>query len=202
MRQGIKLVIIFGLLSVLVTGCVRTETPGEAVYRYITGETAVRPTQNFRVLKSIPSRYGVLMLYRTRGAPNSSIERFGYIFVKQVGFGWQIGEEGNIERKVSLPNEQFVEYGVGGGLDRNANYALVYGQALNAQVAAVEATFNNRQVVRDNLSDTGFILFATGANDVCELRVLGKEGQLLQRINSFPLISSQQGTFQKNNCSS
>lgn len=108
-------------------------------------------------------------------------------------------------------NERLIEYSVGRNLNRTASqkrnalpfaqdaaakesqaskpsspnprdrYAVFFGQVLSPKVATVEVTFNNGKILRDNATDSLFLLVAPGATGVCDVRVLGIDKQILQR---------------------
>ncbi len=59
---------------------------------------------------------------------------------------------------------------------------FVYGERLVPDVLAVEATFDNGETVRDDATDGIFVVATTGANAVCELRVLGAQDTVLRTI--------------------
>jgi hypothetical protein len=80
------------------------------------------------------------------------------------------------------PAAELIEYAIGGGLERNADYALVFGRILDPQVVAVEATFDDKQTLRGEPAEKNFAIVAPGAGAVCELRVLGSDDQLFKQI--------------------
>ncbi len=71
----------------------------------------------------------------------------------------------------------------GGPTDGDPNPPVfVYGERLVPDVLAVEATFDNGETVRDDATDGIFVVATTGANAVCELRVLGAQDAVLRTI--------------------
>jgi hypothetical protein len=66
------------------------------------------------------------------------------------------------------------------------NYTSIFGRALSSEVVAVEATFSTGQTLRDQVTDGVFGIVLPRAAKICEVRIMGANGQVLQR-NGLPL---------------
>jgi hypothetical protein len=60
--------------------------------------------------------------------------------------------------------------------------ALVYGRVLAPEVEAIEALFDNGEVLRDPADDGALALVSLDARGACELRVVGADGAVIRRI--------------------
>ncbi len=178
------------------TGCVYawlTDTPTRVIHQHVacptTGEKAV---QGFQVLGTHRWAKGVIVLYSAMCPTNdgkASTQRvFGHQVMKRDGMGWQVssgdsfGTEDRPKKTDQKTAEQLIDYGVSRSKPEESDrYLILYGQILNPKVGAVEATFNNGQVLRDSGSDGAFALVAPDATGICELRILGTDNQILRK---------------------
>ena len=103
------------------------------------------------------------------------------------GSGWeQIGNDSAefFMDRPQLPPEELVWYGGSNySNDKGETYALTYGKVLSPEVAAVEITFDNGKILRDEATNGVFVLISPAANHSCQMRVLGKNDKILRRIN-------------------
>jgi hypothetical protein len=153
-----------------------------------------RQADNLQLVGSRDWANGKIILYEGACRSNtpgvSPLQVRGYkVFLRQ-GWGWQASSGGS---SASDPNQQpspqkLVDYTAGQveGNRLGDRYAVVEGQVLNYQVAAVETRFNTGEVLRDKTTDGRFALVAAEADRVCEVRVLGVKGQLLQQERLTP----------------
>ena len=178
--------VVLAIVLFMLGGCGQSNTPEAAAQRYIL-DSAARinntPAQleNVQVHRTEPWQNGVVALYTAHDASSASSDHVGYIVLKRSLLRWQPKETGAIVRPTSVTPEGLVEYEVGGGHARNADYALVFGRILDPRVAAIEATFDTNETLRDEPTDDVFAVVAEGANAVCELRFLAPDGTVLQR---------------------
>lgn len=149
-----------------------------------TGDTTAKPLE---VLDTVQWSEGAIVLYKTfcpaENGQNKMQPVFGYQLAKRSGMSWQISGAGNYgSTNSALEPEKLVEYGLGQSEpDRRTRYMVVYGQALSPKVAAIEATFDNGNLVHAKARNGVFALIAPGADRICELRVIGKYNQILRR---------------------
>lgn len=187
------LIVIMFTLS----GCGQNGTPEAVAQRYIVDNAprtnnAPAQLEDVQIHRTQSGKNGVLALYTAQDASSAPSEQVGYIMLEKSLLNWQPKETGAIVRPASVASTGLVEYEVGGGRVRNADYALVFGRVLDPQVVAVEATFDNNQVLRDERTDDVFAILADGANAVCEVRLLASDDTVLER--SVPSSAQQQCT--------
>ncbi|HEY9907925.1 MAG TPA: hypothetical protein V6D18_10035 [Thermosynechococcaceae cyanobacterium] len=155
------------------------------------------PAANVQVLSTHRWSQGVVVLYSALcpgDNPRAQMQPvFGHQVVKQDGINWQVSgsdsyrtEKLGAERSATS-SEKLVRYSISKSTSQgNDRYAILYGQVLKPKVTAVEATFDNGQVVRDESGNGVFALIAPGSSTVCELRVLGADNQILQQELTSP----------------
>lgn len=114
--------------------------------------------------------------------------------VREPGlFGGHTGGSSAGGRVTPFPPGQFVEYEGGGERIGDRTYTYIHGRALRPEVGAVEAPFDDGEVGRDTVEDGHFGFISADSRGPCELRVLGENGALLQRV---PLV--QEGEARRN----
>lgn len=140
--------------------------------------------EDFQVLSTYKWSKGVVVLYSAL-CPNNrqpaALERvFGHKVMERNGKRWQVsGSDSFGEESQPSPSERLVNYDISKSSSSGDRYTILYGQILAPKVAAVEATFDNGKVVRDEGMNGVFALISPGATGVCELRVLGPDNQIL-----------------------
>ncbi|XGV95599.1 MAG: hypothetical protein ACAF41_23005 [Leptolyngbya sp. BL-A-14] len=150
--------------------------------------------QELKVLSTQAWSQGVIILYSALCPLESSSDKatmqpiFGHKVVKRNGSTWQVSGGGSYGAESgSAPSEQLVEYGISRSSNTNSSsragehYTILYGRVLQPKVAAVEATFDNGQILRGRSSNGVFALLAAGATGICELRILGADNQILKQ---------------------
>lgn len=190
-----------GLIMVSTSGCVYawlTDPPTRVIHQHVAcPTTGQKVAHGLQVLGTHRWAKGVIVLYSAMCPTNdgkASTQRvFGHQVVKRDGMGWQVSSGGSFgmgnspkmtEPKMTEPKtaEQLIDYGISRSKPEESDrYLILYGQILNSKVAAVEATFNNGQVLRDSGRDGAFALVAPNATEICELRVLGTNNQILRK---------------------
>jgi hypothetical protein len=150
--------------------------------------------QGLKVLSTQAWSQGVIILYSALCPLESSSDKatmqpvFGHKVVKRNGSTWQVSGGGSYGTEPgSASSEQLVEYGISRSSNTNSSsqasehYTILYGRVLQPKVAAVEATFDNGQILRGRSSNGVFALLAAGATGLCELRILGADNQILKQ---------------------
>ena len=165
--------------------------------------------ERFKVLSTQSWAQGVIVLYSalcpTNDAKTPTLQIFGHKVVKRSGMAWQVSGSGSYgTHKEDTPSEQLVEYGISRSFrqpntsqpntkdtssqeepyttsSQEEPYTILYGRVLTPKVVAVEATFNNGKVIRDESSNGVFALLSAGATGICELRILGADNQILRQ---------------------
>ncbi len=167
----------------------------------VTAEQAVRSAvermeppgtaATMRVVGIRQSEQGTVVLYtywRPATATVQAMPMFGYWIVKfdPARGGWQPsgGGGGNV---TAAADDELITRAMGSGGGTGGWHSVVYGQVLSPKVAAVEATFDSGQVVRDEPTGGAFALVVWEQADWCELRVLGEGGTLLHTISPGPI---------------
>ena len=112
----------------------------------------------------------------------------GHQVVVRKEISWQALGSGDRLEVLPQPPGELVHYGIGynkknvGG-DR---HTVIYGEILIPKVAAVEVTFDNGKTLRDEGKDGILTMALPEAVEVREVRVLGADGQVLQRDSTSP----------------
>jgi hypothetical protein len=185
-----------GLLMVSTTGCVYAwlaDSPARVIHQNVAcPTTGQKAAEGFQVLGTHRWSKGVIVLYSaicpTTDSKAATQRVFGHQVMKRDGMGWQVssgdsfGMENSAKSTDQKTAEQLIDYGVSRSqTEASDRYLILYGQILNPKVAAVEVTFNNGQVLRDQGIDGAFALVAPNATGICELRILGTDNQILRK---------------------
>ncbi|MEJ2597326.1 MAG: hypothetical protein P8Z00_03285 [Anaerolineales bacterium] len=155
------------------------DSPEQAARQYWTrlNQYAPSPLVGFRVLdqRVLGERVLVISSY-SLGKEGDSIQNAGYAFVKEGPFGWYVSSAQSVGKS---PLPDLVLYAV----DRKDGDQLAYGQILSADVAAVEVLFVNGETRRDAGTNGGFAILFPQGRQFAELRVIGQQGEILQRYS-------------------
>jgi hypothetical protein len=191
-KQLIKLS-SFILFVVLLSSCtfpfsrgvprVEGATPEEVTQRHVPNLGQPTPS-HVEIHGTRDTLHGVLVLYtaqRPRQAGPPTPPNMGYVLTTQQGDTWQVAESAY---GGSLPlRGQAIDYRSGAFAGGRSNTWIVYGQVLDPDVAAVEATFDTGQVMRDTVSGEMFGLIGANVATVCEVRALDAQGNVLQQFD-------------------
>lgn len=178
------------LLALTISGHTLSElasTPETIVSQgFSCSEVETIPAKKFQILTTHSWSQGVIVLYSALcPAPNSSTDNhvIGQEFVIRQGLSWKPYSGSSYwQERSTPPTHQLVEYDITRTIGKQGSrYTILYGQILSPQVKAIEATFNNGQILRSPNQQNAFVLLAPGASHVCELRILGYGNQLLRR---------------------
>ncbi|WP_421656979.1 hypothetical protein [Leptothermofonsia sp. ETS-13] len=190
---------IAGLVGLTISSCaisiLATALPKELIQQTIACPTDGKAKiENFQVVSTHRWSQGVVVLFSglCPGEGKAAMKRIiGHKVIKRSGIHWQISSSDSyvLKNAPSKP-EKLVNYRVNRSPNQNSDrYTVLYGQILKPKVATVEATFNNGQILRDHSSNSAFVLIATGATGVCEVRILGSDNQILRQEE--PTISKR-----------
>ncbi|MDX2240498.1 MAG: hypothetical protein NW224_07435 [Leptolyngbyaceae cyanobacterium bins.302] len=187
-RSLIYLTVCVGLAALGSGYALLENTPDQVIHQNVScPNTGSANVQEFQVLGTYRWAKGVIVLYSalcTTQHPKGGMQRvFGHQVVKREGMNWQISSSDSysVKRNPHSP-EKLIEYGISQAVEKSGDrYTILYGQFLTPKVGTVEATFDNGQVIRADGKGKGFALISAGAANVCELRVLGPDDQLLRR---------------------
>lgn len=134
------------------------------------------PARGFQVLLEKQTPQWLVMVYSARegvsghlllGCAVASAGRGGY----HCGFiGW-VDQWHDSEWLVDFQH-----------MSNDRDYALVYGRVLDPRVDRVEVEFDDGQILRERPTDGAYAAFAVGAGVGLELRVIGVDGEVLQRV--------------------
>jgi len=194
-----------GLLALIISGCKQTPpaaTPEELVrqeFDRFCPPSAATDAREFQVRGTRQVSDSVVVLYNSICASSDQqvtpSRRFACRVLKRDGNGWQLtnGGGGTANNTVPPP-EALVQYVISTPTgDDGSRSAIVCGQVLSPKVAAVEATFDNKQTLRDTTADGVFALLLPGASSVGEVRILGANNQVLRRDNQSQPSAKPQG---------
>jgi hypothetical protein len=144
--------------------------------------------EDFRLLGSRKRSHKTIVVYRVNchtknRFPPETKNQLGYKIVARKGIGWQlVGGGEHLEVLPQSPGE-LVQYGTSRNPNHQDRQAIIYGEILSPTVAAVEATFDNDKTLHDKGKGGIFVLAIPEAVGPREVRVLGTNGQTLQRDN-------------------
>jgi hypothetical protein len=183
---------LFPLCALLLVGCGGLPANGGLTLEQVARQGVVRPDGQPLPLtilgqRALPNGSQVVVYHFERPTLDGDvIELLGYREVARWGPGWQAREAGAQDENKG-PTDPLIAFGRasndGGATDGDPHKPVfVYGERLVPEVLAVEATFDNGETVRDDAGDGVFVLATTGANAVCELRVLGEHDAVLRTI--------------------
>lgn len=151
----------------------------------------------------------IVVLYSALCPPKdgrSALERvLGHQFVRRDGLNWQVSSRDSYSINNSQDSsEKLIEYRVSQSKSKASStqtsfqifpfsqaaqidrYTLVYGRILSPEVVAVEATFDDGQIVRASRDAKTFALLSNNSAHICELRVFGTGNQILRREDLAP----------------
>jgi hypothetical protein len=205
---AISLLVLFALSTL---GCTLSQV-GSADFQgdpqaVVSSEYACPNGDGASVFETRPWKRGVVVVYEVRC--DNSEHLSGHSIFRQVRDGWKL-----IDRKTSnVSTEEFsttgtlVDYYFSGIDDfsvsfvdqlqefiphslrrervRPKHYYGVYGRILSPEVAAVEATFDNGETLRDEGNGRMFALTSFRAAEIWEFKVLDANDQVLQRDSSL-----------------
>jgi hypothetical protein len=191
MLRSLPFLLVTMLLLLVSTACdelIGPLTPPEA-YRQFHVRDAPESAATFQVVATRQWERGAVVLYtyvRPAQGQTPPLQIFGYDLVEDRGGGsWRITGGGEGGRPGPPPAKELISYSSGSGWNRvRGDFSIVYGRTLAPQVAFVEATFDNGQVLRDGTGDGFFVLITPVSTTPCELRALDAEGQVLRRIDA------------------
>lgn len=134
---------------------------------------------------------GIVVLYSANcvnlAQRGSTQPIFGHKVIKRSRNRW---EPSTMDVYATNPNpaaDRLVEYSISKSLAQGDRHVAVYGQALAPNVVAMEATFDNGQILRKRVVKGVFAIVAPGAKGACELRAIGSDNQVLKRYDLSPL---------------
>jgi hypothetical protein len=172
---------------------------------------------DFRILRTIKSSLGAFVLYRVicRDAATSIKQASLYeSWVRHKNSVWRTEKIRVPEDDISYKNENKRSVWQLSMTDYSADYLVpppgdfvayqlssieghpygsfisISGRALTSKVVAVEATFSTGQTLHDRVTNGLFMMILPRVAEVCELRIRGVNGQVLQHIDRPPPTSS------------
>ncbi len=176
-----------GLLRALAE---RSRTPEQAARRVVCAPDDI--PEEFHIRERREWEDYMVVLYSARCSPAHPVAAQppvfpGYTVVSKGLFSWSAspGSSGRdlVEKDLvrEMPGE-LVTYTAGGGL--NAAFGHVRGHVhAPEKVSAVEVLFDSGEIVRGDVTDGVYVVFATGTTGACELRALGADDRVLQRTD-------------------
>ena len=176
------------MLGLVIASCSPTAiqiTPEQAVRQAVAGNAQAGGANNFQVLGKRSWRDGVVVLYTTNDPWNPAQDTIGYMFVEQQRGSWQVRASSRGHSAVPASVNRRVDYGAGIGFAQVDPFFIVYGRTLAPDVAAVEATFSDGQIVRDTTHDTVFALVTSMTPQAVipyMLRVFNAQNQVVEHI--------------------
>lgn len=179
------------VLALAALGCLPptgAATPQEAARRSVlAAEPEAAPT--FEVAGQRAFEDEVIVLYRfIRPARNDipTMTVFGHTVVGQGALGWR-ARSGATSGREGVPDAaRLIDFSFNTSGNAGVPTTIVYGQVLAPEVAAVEATFDTGETVRDAVADEIFALAGRGAQAVCEVRALAADGRVLHTDSLRP----------------
>jgi len=153
-----------------------------------------RPLANTNNTKIVVYRF----IYLSGDTPPQSIPIFGMSLVTQKDGLWHLESGGSLARhsdseQLTSPTSesgQLVEFIPLAATSNDKPIAIIIGRVLSSTVSAVEVTFDDGQILREQITYEGFVIVAPGATMGRVLRVLGANDEILQSISLPPPITS------------
>jgi hypothetical protein len=107
---------------------------------------------------------------------------FAYKVMQRDKMNWFVrGSDGYAVTGKPKSTQRLVQFRVSrSGNVEGDRHTVLYGQVFSPKVTAIEASFDNGQVLRGDSSNGVFALVAPKASGVCEVRVIGIDNQILQ----------------------
>ncbi|MBD1871523.1 hypothetical protein H6F95_30320 [Cyanobacteria bacterium FACHB-471] len=114
----------------------------------------------------------------------------GYEVLERKGLGWRSPELGSHLEVLPEFSQEYVEYGTVNRENQQSDRpAMIYGEILSPDVTAIEVIFDTGESLRQENKDGVFAIASPEATEVREIRVLGENGQILQRdTNRLPTV--------------
>lgn len=143
-----------------------------------------RSAEAFQIVGHRDWEQGTVVLYEgTCGATETTQATLplfvkGYTVLMRKGPAVRASSSGSVMAETKTPDStQPISYSVGYVPDDG--YAIVEGQVFDPAVATIEARFNNGLVLQDSAEQGRFAIVASRANQLCDLRVLDSNQQLI-----------------------
>ncbi|UBF24594.1 hypothetical protein K9N68_23345 [Kovacikia minuta CCNUW1] len=180
-----------GLVALTISSCalsiLATAMPKDLIYQQVDCPMDGKvKAEDLQVVSTQKWAQGIIILYsalcpgKNQKSPMQTI--FGHKVVKRNGISWQVTGGGSYRTQdAEDASDQLVKYGISKSVNKRDRYVVLYGQVLKPKVAIVEVTFNNGKIQRDWSNNGAFVLLASGATGVCELRLLGSDNQILRQ---------------------
>ena len=154
-----------------------------AVGAAATPETAVQRAQReLQQLQIVGVRHFgdyAVVLYtgqQRKGAGGDVQRMLGYSFVARTASGWRAENSGAFGS--TAPPDPAMKLSIGSGTTQTdtERRTIVYGQALDPAIVAVEATFDDGRTARDEVTNGVFALVMIGAKQACAVRAFDERG--------------------------
>ncbi|MGI0487047.1 hypothetical protein ACN4EK_16525 [Pantanalinema rosaneae CENA516] len=164
------------------------DNPSGVIYQHVSCPTLDHTkAKGFQVLSTHRWSKGMVVLYSalcpTQDGKSSLQRVFGHQVVQRNGMSWHVSSSDSYGTgRTPTSPEKLIEYGISRSQSQEGDrYTILYGQVLTPKVKAVEATFNNGMVLQQRTVNGSFALLSPDATDICELRILGKDNQILRQ---------------------
>jgi hypothetical protein len=173
------LIIICGVLLAL-TGCGPPQVRGSTPEDTVANRLAAMEDRALGFAPVHTRTYGELavVLYRQPNSPTSQ-NSINYYLVHRDDRGWYATECCDLGGGSLTTTEELdglVQFVHGSSIEPS----LVYGYAVDPRVAAVEATFDNGDTVRQEIEEVDpFVLLSMAARNVCIIRAMDPDEQIL-----------------------
>ncbi|HEX6293259.1 MAG TPA: hypothetical protein VFZ66_29030 [Herpetosiphonaceae bacterium] len=198
MQQKLRLIIAGIYLGVLLTGCeglpsrgerIGSATPEEAVRHSILEGADLPPhiVQSFKILGARTWAHGSIILHTMRDQRHPEEEMFSYHFVERGELGWH-ATYGKGFNQAMFQEEQFIAFRTDGVEVAGGQYLVMFGQ-IHQPGVEVEVSLGNQQIGQDAATGNAFLLLMPLSASAHQLRVLDRQGNILERINLSPHLS-------------
>lgn len=172
----LRLILALLLTAGISAGCgnsIGAMTPEAAVQRVGFGSLPDAQIVGVRYLGDY-----ALVLYTQvdRSASGQQMFNLGYTFVGRTPNGWRAENNGAMGVGGLPDPAEILQYSVGSTQTPNGTRSLVFGRALDPQIASVEAVFDDGRTARDEVTNGVFAVVMTGAEAACALRSFDAQG--------------------------
>lgn len=115
----------------------------------------------------------------------------GYEVLEHRGLRWRSPQPGSHLEVLPEFSQEYIEYGTVNRENQQSRPALIYGEILSPDVAAIEVTFDTGESLRQENKDRVFAIASLEATEVREIKVIGENGQTLQQdSNRLPTVDN------------
>lgn len=182
MRMLTGLFLIFLLVS-----CV-SDNLNEVVYNEVLPQIRNADKVSFQIRATRTFDEGIIVLFSADDALNPPDKLVGFsVFTRNI-VGWNHGMDGVWARDITVLSDPLIDYKVSdifygkAGQNFDFGHRLIWGEIFSSDVTSVTITLDDGTILRDNGLGMIYAISIAKPHIACEIRALGKNGNLLETI--------------------